>query len=63
MYLAPLTCTSIAKSPYFNHIFHQITMSNRVIPVVGLAAAGGVGYYLYNAGGDPKLAEKKFERT
>jgi hypothetical protein len=37
-------------------------MSNRALPVIGLAAAGGVGYYLYNAGGDPKLAEKKMER-
>jgi len=28
---------------------------------LGLAAAGGVGYYLYNAGGNPKVAEKQFE--
>jgi hypothetical protein len=28
---------------------------------VGVAAAGGVGYYLYSAGGNPKVAEKKFE--
>ncbi|KAI9858428.1 MAG: hypothetical protein M1824_004295 [Vezdaea acicularis] len=28
---------------------------------VGLAAAGGVGYYLYSAGGNPKVAEKQFE--
>jgi hypothetical protein len=28
---------------------------------VGLAAAGGVGYYLYTAGGNPKVAEKQFE--
>ncbi|EOD44408.1 calcofluor white hypersensitive protein [Neofusicoccum parvum] len=27
----------------------------------GLAAAGGVGYYLYQAGGNPKLAEKELE--
>ncbi|KAL0261677.1 hypothetical protein SLS55_003107 [Diplodia seriata] len=27
----------------------------------GLAAAGGIGYYLYQAGGSPKLAEKEFE--
>jgi hypothetical protein len=37
-------------------------MSNRALPAIGLAAAGGVGYYLYSAGGDPKLAEKKAER-
>jgi len=35
--------------------------SNRVFTLLGVAAAGGVGYYLYNAGGDPKVAEKKFE--
>ncbi|KAK7724473.1 hypothetical protein SLS57_004228 [Botryosphaeria dothidea] len=27
----------------------------------GLTAAGGIGYYLYQAGGNPKLAEKEFE--
>lgn len=29
--------------------------------MLGLAAAGGVGYYLYSAGGSPKVAEKKLE--
>lgn len=28
---------------------------------IGVAAAGGVGYYLYTAGGNPKVAEKNFE--
>ncbi|ROV98612.1 hypothetical protein VSDG_04219 [Cytospora chrysosperma] len=28
---------------------------------LGLAAAGGVGYYLYGAGGNAKVAEKQFE--
>jgi len=28
---------------------------------LGVAAAGGVGYYLYTAGGSPKAAEKQFE--
>jgi hypothetical protein len=28
---------------------------------LGLGAAGGVGYYLYTAGGNPKVAEKQFE--
>ncbi|KAH8782511.1 hypothetical protein BGZ57DRAFT_758666 [Hyaloscypha finlandica] len=28
---------------------------------VTAAAAGGVGYYLYTAGGNPKVAEKNFE--
>lgn len=31
--------------------------------LAAVAGLGGVGYYLYSAGGDPKLAEKKFERT
>jgi hypothetical protein len=29
--------------------------------ILGIAAAGGVGYYLYNAGGNAKAAEKQFE--
>ncbi|KIV96939.1 hypothetical protein PV10_00752 [Exophiala mesophila] len=36
-------------------------MPNRGVTIGGLAVAGGVGYYLYSAGGDPKVAEKKFE--
>lgn len=36
-------------------------MSRRGITILGLAAAGGIGYYLYNAGGDPKVAQKQFE--
>lgn len=39
-------------------------MSKSRMPLlIATAAAGGVGYYLYNAGGDPKVAEKKFEST
>lgn len=34
----------------------------RLVPALGVAAVGGVGYYLYAAGGNPKVAEKKFER-
>lgn len=34
---------------------------SRVPLALGLTAAGGVGYYLYSAGGSPKVAEKKFE--
>ena len=29
--------------------------------MLGLAAAGGVGYYLYTAGGDPKVANKEMQ--
>ncbi|EAW09557.1 uncharacterized protein ACLA_037640 [Aspergillus clavatus NRRL 1] len=28
---------------------------------LGLAAAGGLGYYMYRAGGDPQIAKKKME--
>jgi hypothetical protein len=34
------------------------SMSQRAITVFGLVAAGGAGYYLYHAGGDPKVAQK-----
>ena len=37
-------------------------MSKARTPIIlGLAAAGGVGYYLYNSGGSAKAAEKQFE--
>ncbi|EDU39694.1 hypothetical protein PtrSN002B_004139 [Pyrenophora tritici-repentis] len=36
-------------------------MSRRFATYGGLAAVGGATYYLYSAGGDPKLAEKKAE--
>ncbi|KIX06796.1 uncharacterized protein Z518_04772 [Rhinocladiella mackenziei CBS 650.93] len=36
-------------------------MSRRGLTIAGLAVAGGVGYYLYIAGGDPKAARKQFE--
>ncbi|KAK4249301.1 hypothetical protein C7999DRAFT_39557 [Corynascus novoguineensis] len=37
-------------------------MSRSKTPLaIGLAAAGGVGYYLYSAGGSPRAAEKQFE--
>lgn len=36
-------------------------MSRRGLTILGLAAAGGAGYYLYSAGGDPKVAQKNFE--
>lgn len=39
-------------------------MSKSRMPLVlGLGAAGGIGYYLYSAGGSPKAAENKFEST
>ena len=36
-------------------------MSRRGVTALGIAAAGGVGYYLYSAGGNPKVAQKQFE--
>ncbi|KAL2159110.1 hypothetical protein VTH06DRAFT_2869 [Thermothelomyces fergusii] len=37
-------------------------MSRSKAPLaIGLVAAGGVGYYLYSAGGSPRAAEKQFE--
>ncbi|KAI0881714.1 uncharacterized protein GGS22DRAFT_191901 [Annulohypoxylon maeteangense] len=37
-------------------------MSKSRLPLaLGLTAAGGVGYYLYSAGGDGKVAQKKAE--
>ncbi|KAL6904945.1 hypothetical protein GGI43DRAFT_296318 [Trichoderma evansii] len=37
-------------------------MSRSRMPLIlGLGAAGGVGYYLYSAGGNAKAAEAKFE--
>ena len=29
--------------------------------LLALTAAGGVGYYMYQSGGNPKVAEKQFE--
>jgi hypothetical protein len=28
---------------------------------LGLAAAGGLGYYMYRAGGSPQIAKKEME--
>lgn len=40
----------------------SVTMSKSRAPLaLGAAALGSVGYYLYQAGGQPKVAEKKFE--
>lgn len=48
--------------PFYHHSpIRTAKMSRRGVAVVGLAAAGGVGYYLYSAGGDPKVAQKNFE--
>jgi len=36
-------------------------MSRRAVTFTGLAVAGGAGYYLYSAGGNPKVAQKEME--
>lgn len=69
-------CFSIWQSNYSNFIYTPTTLLATQLPTltmaqprskaplyITLAAAGGVGYYLYSAGGNPKLAEKKFEST
>jgi len=38
-------------------------MSKRIVQIGGITAVGAGAYYLYSAGGDPKLAQKKIERT
>lgn len=53
-------CTTLKLNP----IYSLATMAARRIGLYGgLTAAGGIGYYLYQAGGNPKLAEKEFERA
>lgn len=37
-------------------------MSRRPIAIAALGAAGIGGYYLYSAGGDPKIAQKQVQR-
>jgi len=37
--------------------------SGRVWTIVAGAAAAGGGYYMYKAGGSPKVAEKQMECT
>jgi hypothetical protein len=34
---------------------------SRMPALLGLTAAGGIGYYLYSAGGNPKVAQKQAE--
>ncbi|KAI0472886.1 hypothetical protein GGR56DRAFT_652336 [Xylariaceae sp. FL0804] len=36
-------------------------MSRAMIRTAGVVAVGGVGYYLYTAGGEPKVAQKQAE--
>ncbi|KAL6892485.1 hypothetical protein HDV57DRAFT_512816 [Trichoderma longibrachiatum] len=38
-----------------------MSSKSRMPLILGLGAAGGIGYYLYGAGGNARAAEKKFE--
>lgn len=43
--------------------YRSVNMSRSRLPLyLGLGVAGVGGYYLYSAGGDPKVAQKKAER-
>lgn len=71
-------CSHCAKTSYcfifpsfdklrsqYTHRASQIAfaiMSNRAFLTIGGVVAAGGAYYLYKAGGDPKAAEKRFER-
>ena len=52
-------------TPLFQNLRQNTKMAGRSAMPRVLAAVGaaGVGYYLYQAGGNPKVAEKKFERA
>ncbi|KIW07743.1 uncharacterized protein PV09_01673 [Verruconis gallopava] len=51
------------QTPFFHFTSNPIhaTMSGRFVKVAGVGLVAGAGYYLYQAGGQPKVAEKKFE--
>lgn len=49
------------RNPYTTPITIMAAPKSKIPLFLGLTAAGGVGYYLYNAGGSPKVAEKQFE--
>jgi len=65
-----IRCPFYAQTQFipYNAQLHQTTpktstiMSRKLLGWGGVALAGAGGYYLYSAGGDPKLAEKKMER-
>lgn len=50
-------------SPTSQNTFTMAQPRSRAPLILGLTAAGGVGYYLYSAGGSPKVAQKKVEGT
>lgn len=56
---SPLFANLLKFYKKFNPAMSQ---KSRLPLYAGAAAVGAVGYYLYSAGGSPKVAEKKFER-
>lgn len=72
----PQASTNIASSPtqtqikiigiliFLSALFLAATMaSRRALQIGGATLAVGGVYYLYSAGGNPKVAEKKLERA
>jgi len=57
----PNSILSTEVSHYFVKSHTMAQPKSRLPLLIGTAAAGGVGYYLYTAGGNPKVAEKQFE--
>merc|ERR1712169_176004 len=54
--------TPINRTPILLSSHNYYNMSKSRVPLaLGLGAAGGIGYYLYAAGGNAKAAENKFE--
>jgi hypothetical protein len=58
---SPITLSISSPSGFSTHTKYS-NMSGRLVKVVGAGAVAGAGYYLYQAGGKPKVAEKQFER-
>lgn len=60
---SPTSTTPHLTHPLIPHLHTMAQPKSRAPLAIGLAVAGGVGYYLYGAGGSPKAAEKQFEGT
>ena len=64
-----LTNPHLSRNPIIRHLALESTFSRspimagrKVIPVLATLGLVGSGYYLYTAGGDPKVAKKEIER-
>ena len=62
LFAQPVQFTADSRNLYHSSNLDVTAMAGRrVLTYGGLTAAAAAGYYLYQAGGDPKVAEKKFE--